>query len=317
MDIRQLRYFVAIVEQGSITRASEKLRIAQPALSLHLKNMEEHLGTRLLIRSRTGVVPTEAGILLENRARAILDDLARTEDDIRTLDADPMGVVRIGLTGTISGIVALPLIEACKNRYPRIELNIAEAMSGFIADWLSDGRVDMAVLYERSQHAGIISELLLEEELVILWRSSEDCPSEMSLRGLRSVPMVLPSNAHGLRTQIDAALSAYKITPNVAIEIDSYANIKRLVAAGYGASILPSHAVLEEVEAGTLVVSRICNPGLWRGAHLMYRSGRPVTRAQEAICDLLREVILELLGTGDWAATRLPQAGRNTRVDIG
>lgn len=316
MDIRQLRYFVAIVEQGSITRASEKLRIAQPALSLHLKNMEEYLGTRLLIRSRTGVTPTEAGILLENRARAILDDLARTEDDIRTLDADPMGVVRIGLTGTISAIVALPLIAACKNRYPHIELNIAEAMSGFIADWLSEGRVDMAVLYERSQQEGIISELLLEEELVILW-GSDDCPSKMSVRGLRDVPMVLPSSAHGLRTEINAALSAYKITPNVAIEIDSYANIKRLVAAGYGASILPSHAVLEDVEAGKLSVSKICNPSLWRGAHLMYRSGRPVTRAQEAICDLLREVILELLDTGDWAAARLPQAVLNTRVDIG
>ncbi len=90
MDIRQLRYFVAIVEHGSITRASEMLNVAQPALSLHLKNMEEHLGTRLLIRSRTGVMPTEAGTLLAQRAQTILDDLARTEDDRRSCRSVPI-----------------------------------------------------------------------------------------------------------------------------------------------------------------------------------------------------------------------------------
>ena len=309
MDIRQLRYFVTIVEQGSITGASEILNVAQPALSLHLKNMEEDLGTRLLIRSRTGVVPTEAGILLEQRARRILDDLTRTEDDIRTLDADPMGVVRVGLTGTISSIVALPLIEATRSKYPRIELNIAEAMSGFIADWLSESRIDLAVLYERSQQDGMVLELLLEEELVVLWSGGTDCLLEMSLSGLRDVPMVLPSMAHGLRTQIDTALSAVGIIPNVAIEIDSYTNIKRLVAAGYGASILPAHAVLEEVEAGILVVSRISNPDLWRRVHLMYPSGRPNTRAQEVISDLLRDVILKLLKSGEWPAARVPRSG--------
>lgn len=309
MNIRQLRYFIAIVEQGSITRASQILNVAQPALSLHLKNMEEHLGTQLLIRSKTGVAPTEAGTLLEQRARRILDDLTRTEDDIRTLDADPMGIVRIGLTGTISSMVALPLIEATRNRYPRIELNIAEAMSGFIADWLCESRIDLAVLYERSQQDGMVSELLLEEELVVFWSKDTHCPAKMNLNELRDVPMVLPSSAHGLRIQIDAALNAVGIVPNVAIEIDSYVNIKRLVAAGYGASILPAHAILKEVEAGILVASRIRNPGLWRSVHLMYPSGRPVTRAQEAISDLLRDVILELLENGDWAAARPPQLG--------
>ncbi len=309
MDFRQLRYFLAIVEQGSITRASVTLGVAQPALSLHIKNMEQELGTRLLDRSRSGVTPTEAGALLERRARGILEDLARTEDDVRTLDTDPTGIVRIGLPGTISGIIALPLIEAARKRYPQIKLNIAEAMSGFIADWLSDGRVDIAVLYEAARDDGMVSELLLEEELVVLWPGDAECLAEMSLSGLRDVPMVLPSGAHGLRAQIDTALSALGIVPNVAMEIDSYTNIKRLVAAGFGTSILPSHAVLEESQTGSLAISRIADPGLWRGAHLIYPSGRPVTRAQEAIRDLLREVIHELLTGGDWAATRPPQAG--------
>lgn len=304
MDIRQLRYFLAIVDQGSITRASAVLGVAQPALSLHIKNMEEALDTRLLHRSRSGVTPTEPGTLLAQRARTILEDIARTEDDIRTLDADPAGVVRIGLPGTISSLIALPLIQAARERYPRIQLTIAEAMSGFIAEWLCDGRVDIAVLYEAARTKETVSTQLLEEELVVLWHGDTDCPAKMLLSGLRDVPMVLPSSAHGLRAQVDAALGKLGITARVEIEIDSYANIKRLVAAGYGASVLPLHAVMDEVQSGELVVSRITDPGFWRGAHLVYPSGRQVTRAQAAIRDLVRDVVLTLLEDGDWAAAR-------------
>lgn len=304
MDLRQLRYFLAIVQAGSITRAAHVLGVAQPALSLHLRHLEEDLGSRLLIRSHAGVTPTEAGALLARRAGAVIDDLARIRDEVRSLEGDPAGVVRIGLPGTISGLIALPLIESSRARFPRIHLNIAEAMSGFIADWLAEGRVDLAVLYDAPQADGMVSELLLEEELVVLWRPKADCLPEMSLSALRGVPLVLPSAAHGLRRLIDRAMADLGIVPTIAVEIDSYANIKRLVAAGYGASILPLHAVLDEARQGRLVVSRIAAPGLWRGAHLVWSSGRPVLRAQAVIRDLLRCEILAQLDGGNWAAAR-------------
>ncbi|MES0810940.1 LysR family transcriptional regulator [Roseibium sp. SCPC15] len=303
MDIRQLRYFLEIVEQGSLTRASEHLNVAQPALSLHLKNMEERLGARLLNRSRAGVTPTEAGKLLVLRARAILNDLARTEDDIRNLESDPMGTVRVGIPGTLSGMIALPLIMAARERYPRITINIAEAMSGFIADWLSEGRVDIALLYNRYRGCNIVSERLLEEELVILWQGGTNAPEEIKLSGLDRVPLVLPSAPHGLRLLVDRKLQTLGIEPNVAVEIDSFSNIKRLVAAGFGASILPLHAALQEVETGELTVSRIAAPGLRREAYLLYPSGQPVTHAQEAVRNLVREVIEDLLKSGVWAAS--------------
>ncbi len=314
MDIRQLRYFLEIVAQGSLTRAAESLHVAQPALSLHLKNMEEQLGTRLLTRSRSGVTPTEAGKLLLQRARTILEDLARTEDDIRNLETDPSGIVRIGLPGTISAMVSLPLILAARERFPRITLNITEAMSGFVGDWLSEGKIDLAVLYSRSKDARIRSELLLEEELVVLWPADAERPLEMNMEALDNVPMVLPSGAHGLRVLIDRTFQALGFAPEIAMEIDSFNNIKRLVAAGFGPSILPLYAVTEEVAAGSLRVSRIAAPGLWRGAHLMSPGGRPVTRALEAVHALLREVILDLRDKGAWAASRPPQVSGNETV---
>lgn len=308
MDLRQMRYFLAIAEAGSITRAAEHLGVAQPALSLHVKTMEEALETQLLIRSKSGVTPTEAGRLLMQRARTILDDLARTEDDIRTLDADPMGEVRIGLPGTISNIIALPLIAAARDRYPRIRLNITEAMSGFIADWLEDGQVDLAVLYEPSRPPGIASHQLLEEELVVLWSTQTEAPEIISLADMLDVPLILPSGPHGLRALVEQAFVTLGNRPKVVMEIDSYANIKRLVAAGYGGSILPLHSVLPETLDGTLVISRIAAPGLKRGAWLAHPAGRPATRAKEAVLELTVEVVKALLESGTWAG-----AQRSTR----
>ncbi|MGR3321560.1 MAG: LysR family transcriptional regulator [Pseudooceanicola sp.] len=306
METRQLRYFVEIVERGSFTRAAAHLNVAQPALSLTVKAMESDLGTSLLVRSSSGVTPTEAGALLVARARAILDDIARTEDEIRNLESDPAGLVRIGLPGTISAIVALPLIEAARARFPRIRITVAEAMSGFIAEWLEEGRVDLAILYAPPAQSGMTSEPLLEEELVVIWPGGADRPGETDLAGLRAVPMILPSAAHGLRVQIDNAFKPLGFAPEVAIEIDSYANIKRLVESGHGASILPRHAVRDETGTGALSVSRIADPGLWRAAHLIHPSSRPATRAQQAVRDLLRDVVGDLLQTGRWAAARPP-----------
>eukprot|EP00903_Cladosiphon_okamuranus_P001857 g1855.t1 len=247
MDIRQLRYFLEIVEQGSLTKAAERVHVAQPALSLHVKNMEEQLGTQLLTRGRSGVRPTEAGELLVQRARRILDDLARTEDDIRNLDSDPAGIVRLGFPGTISAMVSLPLILAARKRYPRITLNITEAMSGFIGEWLSEGKIDLAVLYSRSREPQILSDLLLEEELVVVWPGASSPPETLDLAELAEEPMVLPSGAHGLRVLIDQTCQGLGFVPSIAMEIDSFNNIKRLVAAGFGPSILPLYAVAEEV----------------------------------------------------------------------
>ncbi len=306
MDFRQLRYFIAIAEAGSITRAAEKLGVAQSALSLHVKTMEERLDVQLLIRSKAGVAPTEAGLLLAQRARKILDDLARTEDDIRTLDGDPMGEVRIGLPGTISNIIALPLIKTAHDRFPRIKLNIAEAMSGFISGWLEDGRVDIAVLYEPSVTEHVRSKLLLQEELVVLWPGDAERPAELSLAELRGSPLILPSGSHGLRVLVERACADCGFAPNVALEIDSYHNIKRLVAAGYGASILPKHAALPDAETATLAFSHIAAPGIWRGAWLVHPAGRPATRAKEAVLSLAAEVIGKLLSDGAWAGARTP-----------
>lgn len=389
MDIRQLRYFAAIVEKGSFSRAAEFLRVAQPALSLHVRNMEADLGTSLLIRTPRGVEPTEAGAILLRHAHTILDQLAVARDEVRGHGNDPAGEVRLGLPGTIGEILAVPLITAVHRRYPRIRLRIAEAMSGFVLDWMREGRIDLGVLYNPAAEHRIITEALLEERLVFFGpaagggtgsdgtggdgagggtggaaagdrRAGDVAPGHAAGRGaaledgasgaapggaaavqggalcggdaaggngtgseagtlpppgtplrlaevLRQ-PLILPGEGHGLRALIARHAAAAGIPLDTVIDVDSYGNIKALVAQGMGWSVLPANAVARELRAGALAGWPIAEPPLSRTVHLAYPADRPVTGAVAAVLNQARETLRELARSGRWAGASVLSA---------
>lgn len=316
MDIRQLRYFIAIVEQGSFSRAAAILHIAQPALSLHVRNIEADLGTPLLFRSPQGVVPTEAGEILLRNARIILDQLVVTEEEIRGHKSDPSGVVRLGLPGTISEILSVPLITEARRRYPRIQLRIAEAMSGFVLEWIRESRIDLAVIYRKVSDAGLATVELLEEELVFFAPENglgeeivlPEPGRQLGLSEIAGLPLILPGQDHGLRSLLDQHAKVANVDLNVSIEVDSYSNIKELVAAGFGCSVLPLNAVSREVQAGSLRSWVIADPPIRRSVHLASAVERPMTNAVAAIRDLVQELLRDLARNGSWAgATGLPE----------
>lgn len=304
LDIRQLRYFLAIVEEGSFSRAAERLRVAQPALSLHVRKMEEALGTQLLLRGSQGVSPTEAGQVLTRRASAMLAALSQTEEEVRNLGREPSGVVRMGLPGTIGAIVSVPLISLCKKRYPKVKIIVAEAMSGFVRQWLLEGTVDLGILYNNPEASALSHRPLLQEELVLVCPPDLGIGTASPLEVLAAFPVILPSGAHGLRKMLDKIFRDKGIANDPAFEVDSYASIKQLVEDGFGCSILPQHAVTREAGDGRLVLRRFEDGELWRVAHLVHATRLPMTRACVAVHDILNELIAELIKSGSWAGAR-------------
>lgn len=302
MDLRQLRYFRAIAEAGSISAASRQLNVAQPALSLHVRNLEEHLGTALVMRQARGVTLTEAGTLLLHRTRGVLDEIARIEDDIRNLGSSPKGDVRLGLPGTIGGILSLPLVLAMKERYPGVRLTISEAMSGFVLNWLREGLIDIAILYLPAQDRRFESELLLSEELVLLAPNETDLAEPLEPAALARLPLILPSPAHGLRTLLDGWAGRHGITLNAKVELDSYSNIKALVERGYGCSILPLHAVVENAREGRLRVVHFRNGDLRRDVFLVRGKSSPSSHASDAVAKLVHEIVPDLIKADIWAS---------------
>lgn len=308
MDLRQLRYFTAIVEQGSFSKAATKLRVAQPALSQHLRHMEDEFGVALLHRGTRGVVATEAGERLLERARTILAEFADLRDYVRGETVAPAGEVRIGLPGTVSEQFSVPLIEAAKERYPAVRIRIAEAMSGFVLDWLRKGEVDLAVLYSTSDPKGLGIHHVLTEELCLFavpaLAALATPPGEsVTLAAAAGLDLILPGPGHGLRDQIDEAAAGINATVHAAVEIESYAQIKRLAERGLGYGILPRMAVRAQEKAGIFRTWPIEQPSLYRKVYLAYSTERPMPAAARAIGQLSWEILRGLVTDESWAAT--------------
>jgi LysR family transcriptional regulator, nitrogen assimilation regulatory protein len=310
VDLRQLRYFIAIVQCGSISRAATQLGVAQPALSLHVRNMEAEFGTPLLFRTPSGVQPTEAGLTLFRNARAILEHVEAAQHEVRGRAAEPIGEVRLGMPSSICQILGVPLILAVRERAPRVTLCVAEAMSGYVLDWLRQGRMDLALTFRPVDDRGLRSAPLLEQELLLFGPAAPPAAlplppdGPLSLAHCAGLPLILPSSGQGLRGLIDETAAAAGIALVPGIELDAYPGIKALVERGLGFSLLPAYAAEAEVTEGRLRTWRL-DPPLLSTVHLARPADRPLPRAAEAVERICRETVRGLVAAGAWTTGRL------------
>lgn len=306
LDIRQFRYFVAVVEARSFSRAAQTLHVAQPALSLHVRNMEADLGTELLVRTPQGVVPTDAGLVLLQRARDIIADFESAKLAVQAYASEPAGEVHLGLPGTIAELLAVPLILRTREQFPKVRLKIAEAMSGFVLEWLHEGRIDLGVLYLPIYKRGLRSTPVATEQLYLFAPAGLDCsklPAEGTPLGFAEIvelPVILPGPSHGLRMLIDSELEKEGLELSTVIDVNSYKAIKTLVEHGEGVSILPANAIAEEVAAGVFRCWPINDPPFGRTVHIVQPFDRPLSSAAIAVQALCKETLEDLRATGHW-----------------
>ena len=294
VDLRQLRYFVAIVDQKSFSKAAILLRVAQPALSLHVRNMEADFGVRLLTRSPQGVRPTEAGEILFRDAKAIIRQFEATRDEIRGQNIEPHGGVCVGITPANSTRLGAPLLLEARGLYPKIKLRVVEAMSGFILDWLRDGRVDAAILHHAVNDHGLTSCLLSSDELVLVGSANppDDCGfrdrDTISGDEMAGIPLILPGLGHGQREAIEASASAADIELNVVLDLDLQSCMKHLVEQGVGYSLAIGSSVADEVKQGRLRSWAVRRPSIMRSNYLVHGEIAMLSAAARAVIDLCK-----------------------------
>ncbi|NRF68347.1 LysR family transcriptional regulator [Aquincola sp. S2] len=245
MELRQLRYFVRIVELGSMGRAALDLGVGTPALSQQISRLEGELSTRLLQRTTTGVLPTDAGLAFFRQAQLAIRHADAAAQAAR--QARLAGHVSIGLAPSTSGVLALPLLEAMRERYPDVRLRLVESLSGNLANLLNARHLDLAVLFETDGARRWSVLPLLDERLFVIGRRGlPGMPTGRSVRisRLASLPLVLPSGTHGLRAILDAAFARERCAPHVVLEIDGLAVLMDAVRAGLAATIQPGAATV-------------------------------------------------------------------------
>ncbi len=235
MDVRRLQFLVRVIDTGSITRGAAALGIAQPALSQHMQALERSFGAKLLVRSRDGVVPTEAGMVAYRNAKLLARHLDRTRAEMRSLAAAPGGRVTVGMAPhSHARRLIQPLIQAAASRYPDILLHISENFEGVLAEDLRMRRMDMALLYQIGPRPGFHSEPVSTEALHLVGHA------RLLGSGLAAAsPMLLPSPAHALRQLVEAVYGSHRIRPRVVAEIESFETLAAAVAEGLGSTVLP------------------------------------------------------------------------------
>lgn len=302
MELRQLRYFVAACEAGSLLKASARLHVAQPALGQQITALEHELGARLLDRSSRGVTPTEAGKVFLEHAQVVLADAERARLAVRESTSVPSGEVALGLTTTVALAATMPILSACRERLPQVKLKVVEAYSGFLRERLQSGRLDLALLYDDVQDTRLSRYPLLDDQLVLVTSTRHPLPGKISMTELVQSPLVLPGREHGLRRIIEDACAPLQLELNVVAEIESLNSVKRATEAGIANTILPLGSVAEEVAEGRLRTTEIDSPRMLRRVVCATNTTRPASVASAAVVQLILDVIHKMVVSGAWPA---------------
>ena len=303
MDIRQIRYFVAIADAGSFSAAARSLRIAQPALSQHVMALEKEFGTRLLDRSPRGASLTPAGEVFREHALVVLRDLELARDAVSSSGGAIVGRVAIGLPTTVTPVLAMPLVEEAFSLLPGVTLHLVESHTGFLRELMDSGRLDLALLFNIDAGNGLIVDpLIIEEMHLISTSTSQPASPEINFADLYALDMLMANQPHNLRQLLDSSGNLVMgRPPEIKAEIDSLPTLKRMVCAGLGHTILPLATVHEELESGELSVRKIVNPTIERRTGMVRLAHRPQTRAQQAIADMIRSLVAQIIEARKWA----------------
>lgn len=305
MELRQLRYFVRVVELGGMGRAAQDLGVVTSALSQQISRLESELSTRLLRRSAAGVTPTDAGLAFCRQAQLALrhaDDAAQAARQARL-----SGHVSIGLAPSTASVLAVPLMQALHERYPSVRLHLVESLSGNLATMLNARQLDLAVLFETESARRWSVWPLLDERLFAIARP--DVPglgrrASLRLAALATVPLLLPTGRHGLRAIVDAAFARAGQTPLVRLEIDGLAMLMDAVRAGLGATIQPGAAVTR-ADGDTLRCVAITDRSARRRNLLASVSDDELSPAALAARGVVRDVARQLVQAGRWPGATL------------
>ena len=315
MELRQMRYFVRVVELGSMSRAALDLGVVQSALSQQISRLEGELSARLLQRTRQGVLPTEAGLAFFREAQL---SLRHAEQSVRAAqEARLSGSVSVGLAPTTAAVLGMPLLQAMRERYPDIRLHLVESLSVHLASMLHARQLDLAVLFQTQPLRRLSVTPLLVEKLYFMcapehvppaWPLKR--PARVRAARLRDVPLIMPTGGHGLRSALEAVFARARMQPRLVAEIDSLPMLMEAVLAGIGGTLQPWSALGRYPDAPRrLVLAELADAQARRANALCSLSDDELSPAALATRVVLTDCARELVRSGRWLGATLSEPG--------
>jgi len=277
MDLRQLRYFVAVAEELNFSRAAERVGIQQPPLSLQIRQLETEIGTALFRRLSRGVELTESGALLLERARRILDDVEQTKISVQSRARGETGRIRLGFAGATHFQPLIPaMISAYRKQYPGVTLLPEQSNTLRLVTALHSGEIDVAFVrspISENEAEGLGIELIVDEPMLVV------LPRAHRLVRKRSVPLgALAGETFILHPRVispnlyDPTIAAFQragFTPKLGQEAPTFDSMVHMVAAGFGVTLVPQS--IQQIRAKGIVYLPIEGKGPSSPISLAYR----------------------------------------------
>lgn len=305
MDSRQLRYFAAIHEAGSVSRAADSLHIAASALSHHLTNLEEELGTRLFERKPRGMQPTAAGERLYEHARGILKAIKAASDDIRDEGREVSGEVSVGMAYSAVKAIGVDLMKRVLKDYPRLKLSLSESLSGSTLVHLMTSEIDIAVVYNPPNDPKLRSQPIIEERMVCIGRRDiiGDTDGPITFQALLDLPIILLRQGLSARAILDDASLLRQLETRARLQLNSVQAIAGCLSEGLGCIVGTNLFMRDLIERGDLHTRPIIEPNLTRTLYICELSNRPATFALETVRRMIVDQIVLAVSKGQWDAS--------------
>jgi LysR family transcriptional activator of glutamate synthase operon len=295
MELRQLRYLVALADERHFTRAAQREHVAQPALSQQIRRLEAELGLTLVERTTRRVAMTHAGDLLVGRARRMLAELEAAQAELASLAGVQAGRLSVGALHTMGPVDLSLLLASFHRSHPAVELTVREQSSEELAEMLRVDEIDLAFLSvtEHIQSRGLTLQRLISEELVAVLPATHRLAKRPSVRMAELAEESFISFRRGsrLRELLDSAAADAGFEPRITLESNESRRIRSLVSSELGVAILPRS---DATEAGAPVaVTALVGPSLTRDVTLAARTQRLLSPAALAFRELTLKSFVE------------------------
>lgn len=292
MDLRQLRFFVEIIRQSSFTRAAEKMHVAQPAVSMAIRKLEEELELTLINRQDRRVSPTAEGEVFLRHAERILENCAAAQSEMAEVRGLARGEVRIGIPPMMSSYYFPRLISEFCRRYPALQLSVQGEGAARIQRMITRGEIDMGVIAGEGIPAGLCGRLVLREEIVVCVPAGHAFASRksVSIAEFLREPLILFKEGYHMRELMDGVIRRGDCAPQVVFETNLFSLVRSLIKERLGISTF-----LRMVVAGDPDLAAVSfDPPLYLDLHLAWKAEGYLSRANRAFLDFLLERVGKL-----------------------
>jgi len=301
LDLRHIRSFIAVYEEGSINRAATRLHCAQPSLSLQLRNLEDSLSVELFERHARGARPTAAAIRFYEHCLSILGEVESAEQHMRDWAREVAGALTVGLIPTVTKSVLPQVLPDYTERLPNVDIRVVEAFSGTLTDWVVSGELDFAIVTEPPSHEGLALRALSAEPLALVSgaKSGFSHLAPVRLPELSPIKLVMPSQQHSLRGMLERHIRVGSIAVERSIEIDGLFGALEFVCQSDWSAILPVTTVIGDMASGKFVVNPIVEPATMIEYYVIHQTQRPLVRASRELVDRLEAALKQ--SAAEWS----------------